>query len=96
MVGWSAVDFAFNPGNADERGVYLRSWGFELGAEGAAGVATNFSPITQLHDMSYTFSGDVRAVTVVGEIDTGLVEAEIPAQVNPLDERPVVQELALE
>lgn len=89
MVGWAAIDFAFNPGKKTERGTYLRSWGFELGDDGAAGVATNFSRGTQLHGMSYTFAGTVRAVPTEGTIEKGTIEAEIPAQLLA-DGRPLV------
>ncbi|MEO0606389.1 MAG: hypothetical protein AAF211_33485 [Myxococcota bacterium] len=51
VIGWSSVDFAFDSG-ADGRGTYLRSFGFEITEAGATGIATNFSPVTQLTGMS--------------------------------------------
>ncbi|MBX2803536.1 MAG: hypothetical protein KTR31_37995 [Myxococcales bacterium] len=95
LIGWSSVDFEFNPDSEAGRGVYLRSWGFEVGEAGAVGISTNFSPITQLHDMAYTFDGTVRAVTVDGTVQTGTVESVIDVRLNT-DLTPMVFQLPLE
>ena len=95
VLGWAAVDFAFNPDNPDGRGVYLRTFGFEIGADGASGLATNYSPVTQLHDMSYTFAGTARGVTVEGEVTSGTVETTLPVELDA-SERPVIHTLSLQ
>ena len=74
VVGWSGIDFTFDSG--DGRGSYLRSFGFELDEGGAAGVATNFSPRTQLSGFAYTFEGTVEAVELDADVQTGLVVVE--------------------
>ena len=97
VMGWSRVDFAFDSAqNASEdgRGSYLRTLGFALGDDGAVGVATNFSPPTQLTGFAYAFEGTVRAIDVAGEVETGTVVVE---GLRPdLDEagRPVVHAVA--
>lgn len=53
VLGWSSLDFAFDSG-ADGRGSYLRSLGVVLEDGGAAGIATNFSPRTQLTGFACT------------------------------------------
>ena len=74
IVGWAGLDFAFDSG--DDRGSYLRSFGFEIGDGGAAGIATNFSPLTQLTPFAYTFEGMVRAVELEGTVETGTVQVD--------------------
>lgn len=94
-LGWTSIDYSFNPGDAGQRGAYLRSWGFEAGADGVSGVATNFSRGTQLHGMSYAFEGTVQAVDLGADVQRGVVEATMQATLNA-DERPVVETFPLE
>ena len=96
VVGWSAIDFRFNPELTNERGAYLRSWGFEITEDGAAGIATNFSPGTQQHDMAYSFTGTVREVVVSGAVETGLLDLERFEVDVDGEDRPVVQTVPLE
>lgn len=74
FLGWSRMDFAFD--SEEGRGSYLRSLGFELGDGGAAGMATNFSPFTQLTGFSYAFEGTVEALEFEGVVETGIVTVE--------------------
>ncbi|MEN0062844.1 MAG: hypothetical protein AAGA48_11890 [Myxococcota bacterium] len=91
--GWQSVDFAFDAG--DGRGAYLRSFGFEITEAGAAGIATNFSPGTQLSGMSYTFEGTVLAIEADGAVQTGTVAVEeLPAELDG-DDNPEVQTFPL-
>ncbi len=95
IVGWRAIDFAFNTvENPGDRGAYLRSWGFEITGDSAAGIATNYSPGTQLHEMDYVFDGTVVAVEAEGTYETGTVVETIDVELE--DERPVVFTFPLE
>lgn len=90
VVGWADVAFAFDSGEG--RGSYLRSFGFELGDGGARGIATNYSPVTQITGMSYTFAGTARGVQLEGTVETGTVavdglEADLDANDDPVYQR---------
>ncbi|MEN0063190.1 MAG: hypothetical protein AAGA48_13630 [Myxococcota bacterium] len=89
LVGWSSLDFAFDSG--EDRGSYLRSFGFVLGPDGAAGVATNFSPFTQLTDFAYAFEGTLEALQLDGDIETGTVTVERLLPSLDGSDQPVVQ-----
>lgn len=93
LEGFASVDFAFE--GDDGLGVYLRTFGFEITEAGAAGIATNFSRFTQQTDLSYTFTGEVLAIDVPGEVSTGTVEVAELETVVDADDTPIFQRFAL-
>jgi len=93
ISGWAAIDFSFNP--EVERGIYLRSWGFEQTSDGASGVTTNFSQFTQLWDASYRFDGVARQVEVDGQIERGVLSETFPVEVDEVSRAPDVHTRSL-
>lgn len=91
MRGWSALDFRFNEHAPTERGAYLRTLVLTIDGDRAGASATNYSPLTQLHDFSYAFTGTVQAIPLEG-VTHGVVEASLPTGVDD-DGRPVVYTL---
>jgi hypothetical protein len=83
MVGFRRMDFRFDPERTDDRGAYLRTFGWWVTPEGEANaVATNFSPGTQLEDFGYAFEGEVVAIDVQGTITRGLSTDALPADLD--------------
>ena len=84
MIGFSSIDFRFDPDRTDDRGNYLRTleWWVDPGGE-ANGVATSYSPGTQLEDFGYSFEGSVVAVAHGGTLTRGTSNGSLPAEDNP-------------
>ena len=84
FVGWSRIDWRFGVDDADDRGAYLRTLGFEVVVEDgtATGIATNYSPITQLTGFDYTFEGTLQIVDLGTSVTRGTVEETIPAALD--------------
>lgn len=80
VVGFTALDFAFDPDRTDDRGAYLRTlgWWAEPGGDANA-VATNYSPGTQLSDFAYRFAGEVVAIDHGGTVTRGTSTGTFPA-----------------
>ena len=91
IKGWSALDWTFNPGNAAERGAYLRTLVASIDGDEANGTATNFSPFTQLHDFSFTFEGTVTHVPLA-DATHDRVSGRLPTGVDASG-RPVIYRL---
>jgi hypothetical protein len=91
FAGWSRIQWKFNLEDPDARGAYLRTLGFEVIAdEGTVtGIATNYSPITQLSGFEYTFQGTLQTVDLGTDVTRGTVEETIPATLDA-DGVPVV------
>lgn len=90
VVGWSAIDFRFDPG--EDRGAYLRTLAVEATTTEALAWASNYSPGTQLEDFAYEFDGLVVGFEVDGAMERGTTTAVL---VPDLDEGgdPVVQQV---
>jgi hypothetical protein len=90
VVGWSAIDFRFDPG--EDRGAYLRTLAVEATTTEALAWASNYSPGTQLEDFAYEFDGLVLGFEVDGEMERSTTTAVL---VPDLDESGdvVVQEV---
>ncbi|MEZ4240646.1 MAG: hypothetical protein R3F59_31745 [Myxococcota bacterium] len=83
LVGYRMLDFRFDPDRTDDRGAYLRTLGWWVTPEGQAnGIATNYSPGTQLEDFGYTFLGEAAAVDVQGTVERGLSSASLAAALD--------------
>jgi hypothetical protein len=91
FAGWARIDWKFNLEDPDLRGAYLRTLGFEVVAEDgtATGIATNYSPITQLSGLDYVFDGVLQLVDLGTDVTRGTVEGTIPAALDA-DGVPVV------
>jgi hypothetical protein len=89
--GWSSVDFHFNEDKPGERGAYLRTLDFHIDGGEVTGTATNYSPITQLHDFSYRFSGTAVGIPISGTSRT-TYDAVLPTGLDD-DGEPVVYSL---
>ena len=91
FAGWSRIDWNFDVLDPDLRGAYLRTLGFEVVASDgtATGIATNYSPITQLSGFDYTFKGELLIVDLGTDVTRGTVEETIPAALDA-DGVPVV------
>jgi len=91
FAGWARLDWKFDLLDPDLRGAYLRTLGFEVVAgEGTAtGIATNYSPITQLSGFDYTFQGTLLVVDLGADVTRGIIEETIPAALDA-DGVPVV------
>jgi hypothetical protein len=84
FVGWSRIDWKFDLLDPDARGAYLRTLGFEVvAADGTAtGIASNYSPITQLSGFDYTFEGTLQIVDLGADVTRGTIEETIPAALD--------------
>lgn len=91
VVGWSAIDFRFDPG--EDRGAYLRSLAFEATTTAAVGWASNYSPGTQLEDFAYTFDGVVTGFDVDGDLLRGSTSAVLVPELDDAGQ-PVVHSVA--
>jgi hypothetical protein len=92
IAGWSALDFRFHEDDADLRGAYIRSLsvGLDLDDGWASGHATNYSPLTQLSDFSYRFTGEVTALEADGATSNGQVHFEDLGAELSEDNRPEI------
>jgi hypothetical protein len=84
LAGWSRLRWQFDLLDPDRRGAYLRTLGFEVVAEDgtATGIASNYSPITQLSGLDYTFDGTVQVVDIDADVTRGTVEETVPAALD--------------
>jgi hypothetical protein len=86
FAGWAAIGWTFNPKDPDARGTYLRTLGFEIVAQDkdatATGIATNYSPITQLSGLDYAFHGVLQVVDLGTDVTRGTVEETVPAALD--------------
>lgn len=81
LTGWSKIDWTFNPDSAVGRGAYLRTLSFGIDGDTANGTATNYSPVTQLHDFEFAFDGEVQIVPLAG-VEHRSLEATLPAELD--------------
>lgn len=95
LVAFSAIDFSFHIDDPELRGAYLRTWGFEVTDGGARGVATNYSPLTQLSAFDYAFSGTVRELQLGVAVERGVAVGYLETAIDA-DGRPVVYDLPLD
>lgn len=84
FAGWSRIDWNFNAKDPDLRGAYLRTLGFEVVAKDgtATGIATNYSPITQLSGLDYVFEGTLQIVDLGTDVTRGTIEETVPAALD--------------
>jgi hypothetical protein len=84
LTGWSRVYWQFDRKDPDTRGAYLRTLGFEIVADdsSATGIASNYSPITQLSGFDYLFEGTVQLVELGTDVTRGTIEETIPADLD--------------
>lgn len=83
LLGFSSIDFRFDPDRDDDRGAYLRTLGFWAAPDGTANaIATNYSPLTQLQDFGYTFEGEVRAIEHRGTLTRGTATGTVGAELD--------------
>ena len=87
FAGWSRIDWRFDL--QEKRGAYLRTLAFEIVDGTATGIATNYSPITQLSGLEYAFEGTLQAVNLGTDVTRGTIEETIPAALDA-DGVPVV------
>jgi hypothetical protein len=91
FAGWSRIAWRFDQKDPDLRGAYLRTLGFEVVAEDgtATGIATNYSPITQLSGFDYVFEGTLQVVDLGTDVTRGTIEETVPAALDA-DGAPIV------
>lgn len=83
VMGFSSVDFRFDPDRTDDRGAYLRTLGWWAEPGGSANaVATNYSPGTQLEDFAFRFDGEVVAIEHGGTVTRGTSTGSFPAELD--------------
>lgn len=93
LLGFKAIDFRFDPDRTDDRGAYLRTFGFWAKPDGTANAfATNYSPGSQLQDFGFHFDGDVVAIEHLGTVERGSSTGTFPAALDETGE-PIVQTL---
>jgi len=81
LMGWSSLVYRFNTDSPVGRGAYIRTLHFGIDGADAHGTATNFSPITQLHDFGFTFDGVVQEIPLAG-VETATYTAVLPAEID--------------
>jgi len=91
LRGWSKLDWSFNDDKPGERGAYLRNLVARIEGDQANAYASNYSPITQLHDFSFAFSGTVVGVPM-GGVTHASRDGVLPTGLDD-EERPVIYTL---
>ncbi len=81
LMGWSSVVYHFNEHSEVGRGAYIRTLHFGVDGANAYGNATNYSPLTQLHDFGFMFDGVVQQVPLDG-VELRTYTATLPAEVD--------------
>ncbi len=81
LMGWSSVVYQFNEHSEEGRGAYIRTLHFGLDGAEAHGTATNYSPLTQLHDFGFVFDGVVQQVPLDG-VELTTYTATLPAEID--------------
>jgi hypothetical protein len=95
LVGWSGWDFTFHE-VGEERGAYVRTLALPVDATGgeANGVASNYSPGTQLSAFDYVFDGTLQVLDVGAPVERGSIDEQIEVELDDLG-APVVVRWAL-
>ncbi len=91
LLGLTSIAWTFH--EAEARGAYLRTLGVEVGPLGGRGLATNYSPATQLSAFDFQFDGTVVVVDLGVDVQRTRWTGKFAAELSP-DRSPVVHRLA--